>query len=320
MNSTLALASVLLLTGQPGDAAPSGSTVTLKHCVVSLTEHVQVPAEEDGVITEILTKEGTLVKKGQILAQIDDTQAQMRLKAAGIESAMAKMQAENRVNVEAAVAGKDVADAEVADAEAINIKSPGSVTITELRKLRFQAIRSKLQIKVAEFELSVAAEQAKVKGLEMDAANAEIKRRKIDAAHDGVIVQVYKRTGEWAKAGEPILRLVRMDRLRVEGFVNADDYLPSDVSGKSVTIHVNVGRNKIVPVNGVISYYSPIVEASGEYRVWAEIENRAENGFWVFRPGLNATMDIHVGGIANPNASNTRSGNANSSAYVQPVK
>ncbi len=316
MNSTLALASILLLTGQPGDAAPTGSSVTLDHCVISLIDHVNVPAEEAGVITEILAKENNVVKKGQILAQIDDTDAKMRLVAAQAELAVSKMQADNQVNVDAAKAAKDVARAEVEDAEAINLRSPGSVTNTELRKLRFSDVRYGMQIMVAEHEVEIAVEQSKVKAVQVDAVNSEIKRRKIDAAHDGIIVQVFKRPGDWVQPGDPIVRLVRMDRLRVEGFVNADDFLPSEISGKPVTIRMPLPHNQVAVAKGVIDYYSPIVEASGEYRVWAEIENRMENGYWVFRPGLTARMDIQVGNAPSSNAGRANANNA--SAQLQP--
>ena len=35
---------------------------------------------------------------------------------------------------------------------------------------------------------------------------------------------VQKQPGEWVQAGEPVLRIARMDLLRVEGFVSAAEY------------------------------------------------------------------------------------------------
>jgi hypothetical protein len=49
-----------------------------------------------------------------------------------------------------------------------------------------------------------------------------------------------------------------------------------------------------VQFTGKIIYISPLVQAGGEYRVWAEVSNRQENGQWLLRPGLNAEMTIQL--------------------------
>ena len=51
-------------------------------------------------------------------------------------------------------------------------------------------------------------------------------RRKVRAPIDGVIVELKRHRGEWVAAGDTLLRLLRMDRLRIEGFINAKDYVP----------------------------------------------------------------------------------------------
>ena len=48
----------------------------------------------------------------------------------------------------------------------------------------------------------------------------------------------------------------------------------------------------------MITFVNPLVQAGGEYRVWAEVVNRQENGEWLLRPGLEAEMTIDVGTLA----------------------
>jgi hypothetical protein len=85
-----------------------------------------------------------------------------------------------------------------------------------------------------------------------------------------------------------------MDKLRVEGFVDADKYSPDEVFGKAVDVTANLPHDRTERFAGVITYVSPIVEASGEYRVWCEVENRQHNGHWILRPGMTAEMMIKL--------------------------
>ena len=85
-----------------------------------------------------------------------------------------------------------------------------------------------------------------------------------------------------------------MDRLRVEGDVSAATYTPDQLMGKPVTVEVRFPRDRVVKFQGEVTFVSPIVNISGDYQVWAEVENREENGFWLLRPGLRAEMIINL--------------------------
>ena len=122
---------------------------------------------------------------------------------------------------------------------------------------------------------------------------------RVTAPIDGVVVQRYRHTGEWIRSGEPVMHIVDMDNLRVEGFVDAGQLSPEDILGKPVTIEVELTRGRMAKYQATLNYVSPIVEASGDYRVWAEVTNKfhqLDNGqkFWELRPGLPAEMVIHL--------------------------
>jgi hypothetical protein len=107
-------------------------------------------------------------------------------------------------------------------------------------------------------------------------------------------VELTKHVGEWVQGGDPLMKLVRFDKLRVQGSVNAKDYLPSELLGRPANISVATAHGKKETFTGRIGLASPIVTAAGDYQVRAEIENRQENGVWVFRPGLQAKMTIQL--------------------------
>ena len=126
-----------------------------------------------------------------------------------------------------------------------------------------------------------------------------IDRRRILAPFDGQILEVFRHQNEWVQPGEPIIRLARLDKLQVDGWVYYKDNEPSEVDGCEVTIEVGVGHGRTTRATGRIVYVSPIAEGLEEgklrYRVRAEIANRREQDHWVISPGLNAEMSIHLG-------------------------
>ena len=92
------------------------------------------------------------------------------------------------------------------------------------------------------------------------------------------------------------MRVVRMDRLRVEGFLNSEHYAPEQVLGATVRVMLDLAGDYNETLQGKIDYVSPLVEASGDYRVWAEVDNRPGRGgyHWLLRPGSEAEMIIEL--------------------------
>ena len=82
--------------------------------------------------------------------------------------------------------------------------------------------------------------------------------------------------------------------MRVTGFVNVKDYEQSEMLGRDVTVTVTLANGSIEKFSGKLGFASPIIQAGGEYRVWAEIQNRRRGQFWILRPGLSAEMTIQI--------------------------
>lgn len=284
-----------LLPGSPAVAA-EGEPV-LERCLVSLVEEAQVPAREAGVLVELQVREGDVVSRGDLIARIDDSQPDFDRRKAVAEHAQAKAKAESDVDVRYAVAAEQVAKAEYDKANESNNRVPGSVTRVELDRLQLTWKRGELQIEQAEVERRLAGMAVQSKEVDIAAAENAINRRKILAPLDGVVVRVFPHLGEWMQPGDPLARVVRADRLRVEGFVDAARFDPDKVRDRPVTVNVTLADERVETFKGRIVFTSPIVESGGEYLVWAEVENRQmEAGHpeeWMLRPGQTVQMTIH---------------------------
>ena len=299
MNSAVAVWTVSMIVSAMPQTNRTASPVTsgvpiLQQCTVSLIEEVQIPAQEAGVLSEIKTHEGEQVKEGDLLAQIDDSQPRVHRKAAYGDYMAAKQHAENDINVRFSKAAYAVSDSEYRKALEAVKRAPGAFSDVELDNKQLSAHKAKLQIEQAEVDQKVAKFTADTKAAEVENADEAIADRQIKSPIDGIVVSINRRTGEWLQAGEPVLRVVRMDRLWVEGWVNSAEFGPEEISNKPTQIDVALARGRHAQFIGKIAFVSPLVEAGGEYRIKAEVENRRENGEWVLRPGHTATMTIQL--------------------------
>lgn len=280
----------------PAASSRSGAEPILDHCLVSVLKEAKVPAREGGVLMNLLVREGDTISAGEVIAKIDDSQPQFERRKAKAEHEQAVAKASSDVDVRFAVASELVAAAEYEKAQLANDKLNGSVTAVELDRLELNERKAELQIEQAELERKMTALASDSKAVEVEAAENAIQRRTITAPLDGTVVQVFPHEGEWMQPGDPLARVVQTDRLRVEGYVDSSRWDPETVRDRPVTVAVQFADNRTESFTGRIVVTSPIVDSGGDYRVWAEVENRriADTKQWLLRAGQSATMTIHA--------------------------
>jgi len=291
---SIALLFSMAATAYGASQVDSQGQPVLPHCRVSLIEERHVPGLEAGALAKIGVREGQQVKAGEVLGLIDDSKvvAMRAVKVKELEAAVE--QAENDVNKRYAAKAAAVADKEHEMMTRANKMAAGAIAAIELEKSRLSAQKAELQIEQADRDMIVARLTSGVKRAELAATDVEQKLRTIISPIDGVVVHVYKHLGEWVPAGEPVVHVVHLDRLRVEGFVNAANFNPSEIAGRTVSVDAELARGEKVRLNGKIVFVNPLVQPGGDYLVWAEVDNKQTDGHWVLRPGVNATMTINI--------------------------
>ena len=303
MNMTMLLIANLILAAQPADLgrAPNAAVLELPNCLVSLIDEVSLPAQEAGVLQELVAKEGLRAKAGDVLGKVDETETLLRQKAAKFKLDVAEQKATDDSQVKVQQAIIEVVKAEYEESIAINKDSGGSaVPPTQLRRQRVQWEKAALDCVAEQMKLKIAGLERHVSAAELEAADNELERRTLRAPFDGVVVEMFRRQSEWVQPGEPVLRFVRMDRVRIEGFVSSREVSPEQVEGSAVEISVNLPGGVSEKLSGKISYVNPVVGSNREYRVWAEVENLPGRGEypWLLRPGTTAGMVIRLNPVA----------------------
>ncbi len=278
----------------PSMGSGSPATVTIDHCEVRLDEEAQVPAQEAGVLTKINVREGDQVQLNALLAQIDDAQAQKQRKNALAEFNGASEKSNSDIDVRYASAAYEVAKFEYLRILEANKKTSLAFSDVEVAEKKFAADKANLAIEQAGKQHLVDGFTSEAKQAEVELADESIKRRQITAPIDGVVQKIYAHIGEWVKPGDTVARILRVDRLRVEGYLDKDKFSPGDVADRPVTVQVELANGRKVQFPGKIVFVDPEIQGEKEYEVRAEVENRKENGQWLLRSGLPATMTIQL--------------------------
>ncbi len=284
---------MLLLVASLGNEA-QGSTAaetTISGVVLTLMDQADVPAREAGVLMQLSVREGQIVEAGQLLGQIDDTAAKLRESKAETEYRQALQTAENDIKVRFARKSADVAQAELSRAEESARDFKKSVSETEIDRLRLLADKAVLEIEQAAIDLSVAGQVRDLRDRDRELAALSVSHRRITAPLTGMVVQWRRHIGEWVEPGAPVVRVIRLNKLRAEGFGLATQLTPDSVGAKVIFV------TKLPPGSqqefvGELMFVSPEIDpVNGQVRFWAEIDNPKT----VLRPGQMGELRIVVG-------------------------
>ena len=287
--------------GQQLDAPPEspGLSVEAENCLVQYISKVNLAARSEGVLTKLHFEEGDTVEMGQLLAVIDDTAASLAVDLKLAEEKEAVMNAANEVNLEDAVNAEQLASAE---AEAYkDLRKEGAIPYWEMEKKRLEAKRADLRIELALMQQKIAEVQMIAKRSERQLAEFELTQRQVKTPSTGFIEARIAQLGEWLQPGSPIATLIQMDRLRVEGDIDALTYRSMVRQGTPVKVVINndADLEKVIRIDGTLGYVSMEIDLNNRHRVWVEIENQPikdeETGKvvdWLIKPGMRASISI----------------------------
>jgi macrolide-specific efflux system membrane fusion protein len=286
-----------------GQAAPPSSAGTIvAHGVLSFVEEVEVPAQEAGPLVELRAVAGQDAAPGDVLARLDDRAAGLEQAIAQREFEVARDEAASDIDVQFARKSEQVAYFAYQQALEANKSHSNVVVQTELKRLQFEWERAKLQIVQAQLDHQAAQQNAEIRRAKLEAAEDAVSRRQIRAPLAGQVVQVHRDAGEWVNPGEAVLQLVRLDRLRLKGFLNAQEVAPGEVLNQPARVRVGLAGGRQGEFQGQVVFVSPKEEADGKFAVWIDVQNRQANGHWVLSAGKKAEAEIDLRPAAPPAA------------------
>lgn len=241
---------LLLATALPGRAAEEFD------CLIEARDSVEIRSPVEALIDKVLVRRGDMVKRGQLLVQLESG-----AERAAVDLARSKATMEGPLK--AAESRLDFArkkEERTAELFKQNFVSAGALD------------EARTQRELAESELREARENRKLAELELQRAEEILKLRLIRSPFDGVVVERYQSSGEFATTNvkDPILRLAEVNPLHVEVILPASRYGKIKVGTVAmVRPEAPDGRFKAV----VTTVDSIIDAASGTFGVRLELPN-----------------------------------------------
>jgi RND family efflux transporter MFP subunit len=257
----------------------SGSRVEVADCNVKYLEQALVASERSGVVAVVDVREGDAIRAKQRLIQLKDELQRAQL-ATLVRQADSP---ESDAKVVDAQLTRDFTVERYNIAVAAKRQNTDAVSRAELLELKTTADRSATRILEAQLELEVTR-------LKKKEAEAELRMCTIPAPFDGFVTRVLKQPGEAVQLGDPVAEVVNPQRLKVEGYVAADEALRLK-PGMKVTATPQTASGPQPTGEGILVFVDVGVEpVSQRVRVWAEIDNRDRR----LQPGLLARLSIDL--------------------------
>ena len=253
------------------------------------------------------------------------------LERARVEHDIARRRARSEVALLVARASLPLAEGEYSRAVTARRTQRDSVSQTEFEQIKLALDKARLDLQQAEEnreinQLSATSREHEVTGLQaavnrrqaaveqtreehgqagiirqlkshavVDSERA-LRRRQLRSPLDGVVVRRQANPGEWVAPGDPIFRVINLDRLRVETFYHTRQAAALSV-GTPVEFVAQESPPESPSPRGEIVFISPEVDpVTGQVLVWAEFDNTLT--LPRLRPGQRGLLRVSTGTTA----------------------
>jgi membrane fusion protein (multidrug efflux system) len=247
----------------PADYIASGPIV--------VENQVELAAQRDGVVAEVLVETGVPVTKGQLLARLDDRQLTADRDAA---AAKARSMDADLKNWEA---GAKVAKAEHDRSE--QLWQANIIAKSEEEKARYQ-------YEATEFEVERQREDLKYAQETLRSLELELEKTRITAPFDGVVARRYLHAGQQVAKSDRLFWISAVAPLRVK-FALPEAYMGRVRKGTELAVVTSATPGEVHEARVVL--VSPVVDPSSDtIDVTAELQGTSTN----LRPGMTVNIRL----------------------------
>jgi RND family efflux transporter MFP subunit len=171
-------------------------------CLIQAREIVTVSAPVEGVVEKMMVDRGDVVQKGTVLAVLESSAERAAMAVARARAEQEAALRSNQVRVDFGLRRLERTD---------DMYKKDLIPLKELDEAQTAKI-------LAELSLQEARENIRLAGLEYERAAVMLDLRTIKSPIAGVVVDRLRHAGEFTDREHPIVKIARLDPLRVEVF------------------------------------------------------------------------------------------------------
>lgn len=276
----------------------------------------KISSQYPGRIERILKREGTRVKKGEILMELDGSdaktqlsQAEASLKAANAELSHLIISRDVVVSQSSAMVSQTKAKLDNAKASlerAHSLYPKGMQSKQELDNARSafdvakadyeSAMANELQGKMKDEEIRTATAKVDQMKSSLEQAKIQLSRTHIAAPYSGIVTDLFVEEGELLGLGTPVCQLADESTLYVEAIIDEVD-AGKLLLGQDVKLTFDAFKDK--RFTGKITEISPLVTTTKEQNRTVEIKveiNTTQDGIKI---GMSTDVEVITGKVKN---------------------
>ncbi len=253
-------------------------------------------SEIDGRVVQVLVERGQVVKEGSVLVRMDDRDAINQLR----EAEAMEAQTRERLGLVDGEYFDPLKTSDVRQARAImdraeadfrryaRLVEEGAVSRSEHDLKRADFLSAKEQYEGAINQVRQLFQTLQAQKARVAMARKAQEDTVIRAPYSGLVAEKHVNVGRYAKKGDKLVTLVRVDPLRVEMTV-PEATAASIRNGQKVSFTVQTHPDR--PFTGTIAYIGPALRTDSRALV---VEALVPNAGGLLQPGLFATARIEL--------------------------
>jgi HlyD family secretion protein len=180
-------------------------------------DYLYLSPREPGFVETLTVKEGDEVKAGALIFSLDNDRSNATLsRARAANAATAQESAAAGQAVREARAAADLARVTLSRSEAL--AKDGFTPKAKVDEDRANLLATQARLRTAQAQAAAASTQIGASGADVSLAQAQSKDRAVFAPADGRIEQIYRRPGELAAAGDPVVALLPPANIKLRFF------------------------------------------------------------------------------------------------------
>lgn len=251
---------------------------------------VKVAFKVPGVVTQANFEEGTFVKKGQLIAAVEQDEYNLQVQASSSDYESAKLQIESEIP---ARINQAKAQYELSKATYDRVKAlyeAGGATKSQLDEITAKKTADENTYKIALEAESIARAKLEKAEAGLELSNTKLSDTSINSPIEGIVMKKLVEEGEIIAQGYPVAAIGQVDVVDVEIGVSDQDIKHIEF-GQKVKVYL-YGLDK--SFDGVVGEISPSADATT--RTFA-VKVKVKNPNFEIKPGMVAKVDIPVSSV-----------------------
>lgn len=255
-------------------------------------DYLYIAPQDPGLVASLSVREGAQVDAGEALFALNTERAQASYAAAEAQSAASQARAANAA-IEAARANAALAAATLARTRLLYEQDFIAQARLDQDQAAFDAARA--EVRRLEAQRAVAAQTDEAQDAQAALARTQLADRIVRAPAAGRVERIFRRPGEYAQPGEPVLALLAPQNIKLRFFA-PEAMLPRISLGQVVRVTCNGCAEgltaRITFIDTAPQFTPPVIYSTEEREKLVYLIEARPNRPELLRPGQ--PLDIHL--------------------------